>query len=303
MSTMVDYPFEGRWFSRDGLRMHYLDEGSGPVVVMLHGNPSWSYYFRHLVMALRDSHRCIVPDHIGMGLSDKPGDAAYGYTLGERIADVERLIEHLGITTPITLVLHDWGGGIGMGYATRHSERIARIVILNTAAFHLPDGKGFPKPLWMTRTPVGAFLVRGFNAFSWTASHVCCTRKKLTRAERQAYTRPYNSWKNRIATLRFVQDIPLRPGDESYGLISEMQAALPAFSETPALICWGLKDFVFDKHFLAAWERHWPHAEVHRFEDCGHYILEDAREEVVGHITRFLAAHPVPEATAGGESA
>ena len=294
--TTTEYPFDGRWFNRDGIRMHYLDEGKGDPVVMLHGNPSWSYYYRHLAVALRDSHRCIVPDHIGMGRSDKPTDAEYRYTLAERIADIEKLLDYLGITERITLVLHDWGGAIGMGYAARHPERIARIVLLNTGAFHLPGGKGFPKALWLTRTPLGAFLVRGFNAFSWTAARVCCTRKKLTPMQRRAYTRPYNSWRNRIATLRFVQDIPLRPKDASYALISEMQESLSKFNDTPALICWGLKDFVFDHHFLEEWERHWPHAEVHRFEDCGHYILEDARDEVIAHIQRFLEAHPIPEA-------
>ncbi len=126
-----------------GLRYHYLDEGQGEPVVMVHGNPSWSFYYRHLVEALRDNHRCIVPDHIGCGLSDKPDDARYEYTLSRRAADLEALLDHLGIEGPLTLVMHDWGGMIGMTYATRHPERIARLVVLNTAAFHLPASVSF----------------------------------------------------------------------------------------------------------------------------------------------------------------
>jgi len=136
------YPFEGRYFDRGaGVRMHYLDEGEGPPVVMVHGNPTWSFYYRQLVLALRDGHRCIVPDHVGMGLSDKPGDDRYAYTLAQRVDDLEALLEHLGVDRDVTLVVHDWGGMIGMAWAARHPERVARLVILNTAAFPLPSDK------------------------------------------------------------------------------------------------------------------------------------------------------------------
>ena len=142
-----NYPFTGRYLDLDGLRYHYLDEGEGPLVVMVHGNPSWSFYYRNLVLALRDRFRCIVPDHIGCGFSDKPGDERYDYTLAQRVADLERLLEHVGGSEKVTLVLHDWGGMIGMAWAARHPERIARLVILNTAAFHLPAEKKFPPAL------------------------------------------------------------------------------------------------------------------------------------------------------------
>jgi haloalkane dehalogenase len=133
-----DYPFEPQAFVHaNGLKQSYLDEGprDGEVVVMLHGNPSWSFYWRHLVLGLRDRYRCIVPDHIGMGLSDKPDDSKYEYTLASRIADLDALLAHLGISGPVTLAVHDWGGMIGFGWALRHSDRIRRLVILNTASF------------------------------------------------------------------------------------------------------------------------------------------------------------------------
>jgi cis-3-alkyl-4-acyloxetan-2-one decarboxylase len=284
------YPFVGRFLDLDGLALHYLDEGSGEPVVMLHGNPTWSIYYRNLVTALRDRYRCIVPDHMGCGFSDKPGDDRYDYTLGQRVNDLERLLDHLGIDGKITLVLHDWGGMIGMSWAVRNRSRIRRLVILNTAAFHLPREKRLPFALKLCRdTRLGAFLVRRFNAFSLAASLVGCQHTPMPAGLRRAYRLPYDSWRNRIATLRFVQDIPLLPGDRSYDLVSETAAGLSAFRDLPMAIFWGELDFVFDRTFLAEWERRFPHAEVHRYPDAGHYILEDKQDEVVPAIAEFLA--------------
>ncbi len=288
-----DYPFTGHYFQLGNHRYHYLDEGEGEPVLMLHGNPSWSIYYRELVHALRGSHRCLVPDHIGCGLSDKPDDSSYDYTLSQRVDDLESFLQNLGVEQGITLIVHDWGGMIGMAYATRHPKAIKRIVILNTAAFHLPETKSFPWALWLCRnTKIGAFFVRRFNAFSYLASHMACKKTPMSKSLRKAYCAPYDSWNNRIATLRFVQDIPLRPGDRGYDLISEVQDSLDQFKNLPVLICWGMKDFVFDHHFLETWIRYWPHAEVHRFPDCGHYILEDAQDKIRGLVQGFIEAHP-----------
>ena len=283
------YPFTGKFHDRDGLKQHYLNEGSGDPVVMLHGNPSWSIYYRNLVNTLKETHRCIVPDHIGCGLSDKPDDDQYEYTLASRLADLESLLHSLNITEKITLIVHDWGGMIGMTYATRHPEKIKRLVILNTSAFHLPKSKPLPLGLKICRnTPLGTFLVRGFNAFSAGAAHVGCKRNPMSPQLKRAYRAPYNNWKNRIATLRFVQDIPLNPSDKAYDIVSSVEENLGRLSRVPMLICWGLKDFVFDHHFLTAWEKNFPKAEIHRYQDCGHYILEDAQDEVIPLIKSFI---------------
>ena len=256
---------------------------------MVHGNPSWSFYYRNLVLALRDRYRCIVPDHIGCGLSEKPGDDRYEYTLSRRVDDLEQLLDTIGITENITLVVHDWGGMIGMAYAVRHPERIARLVILNTAAFHLPNSKPFPLSLIICRdTVLGTLLVRGCNAFSVGASRVGCKRNPMNTELRNLYQLPYDSWCNRIATLRFVQDIPLSPGDRGYDLVSSTAAGIGQFSHLPMLICWGELDFVFDRHFLNEWRERFPDAEVNSYPDCGHYILEDAKDEVVPMISEFL---------------
>ena len=284
----------GRDFDRDGLRYHYLDEGEGEPVVMVHGNPSWSFYYRKLVEALTPDYRAIVPDHIGCGFSEKPGDDRYEYSLKSRIDDLEALLDHLDLTTGLTLVVHDWGGAIGMGFATRHPERIARLVVLNTAAFGLPKDKAFPWPLWACRnTPLSAWLVRGANAFALGTARIGCKKTPMPREVREAYVAPYDSWQNRIAVHRFVQDIPLRPQDRSFPELSLVQERLPLFAETPMLIGWGMRDFVFDRHFLAEWERRFPKAEVHRFPEAGHYVLEDESEQIVPLVRAFLATHPV----------
>lgn len=268
--------------------MHYLDEGDGPPVVMVHGNPTWSFYYRNLVLALRGSHRCVVPDHIGCGFSDTPDESVYSYRLDQRVADLGSLIDHLEISR-MDLVVHDWGGMIGLAWAARHPELIRRIVVLNTGAFHLPAAKRVPWQLRLVRdSGFGVFLVRGFNAFARGATAMAVTRSKLSREVRDAYCAPYDSWSNRIATARFVQDIPLEPGDPGYQTITDTEARLGVFGDRKILICWGERDFVFDHHFRETFERIWPHAEVHNFEDAGHYVLEDASDEIIGLVSEFL---------------
>ncbi len=282
------YPFIGRTLDVNGLRLHYLDEGAGDPVVMLHGNPTWSFFYRNLVLALRGGCRVVVPDHIGCGLSDKPAAKDYPYTLARRVDDLDELLERVGVRENVTLVLHDWGGMIGMAWAHRRPERVRRLVVLNTAAFHLPAGKRLPWSLWLCRnTPLGPLLVRGLNAFSRAAVHWCVTRP-LSPQARAGYLAPYNSWRNRVAVLRFVQDIPLRPGDASYGLVSEAQDGLHRFRDLPMLICWGGKDFVFDRDFLGEWRRRFPGAEAHEFADAGHFVLEDAGEQIIPLVRDFL---------------
>jgi len=283
------YPFQGRHLDVNGFRMHVLDEGHGDTVVMLHGNPTWSFYFRNLILALRGDCRCIVPDHIGCGLSEKPSADNYPYTLERRVADLQALLASLDCDGDITLIVHDWGGMIGAAWAVQHPDRIARLVILNTGAFHIPAEKTLPWQLRLVRnTLLGPFLVRGLNAFCRGAVRTCCTRQLLPAEVRAGYLQPYDSWANRVAVLRFVEDIPLRPGDPSYDLVTKTQDGLFCLGDVPMLLCWGMRDFVFDRHFLAEWQRRFPKAEVHRFEDAGHFVLEDAQQEIVPLVQKFL---------------
>jgi haloalkane dehalogenase len=286
------YPFNAHHLHLGGLRYHYVDEGGGEPLVMLHGNPTWSFYYRNLVLGLRDGYRTIVPDHIGCGLSDKPDDSRYDYSLRQRMADLEALLDHLELRDNLTLILHDWGGMIGMAFAHRHPERIKRLVILNTAAFPIPPDKRLPWPLKFSRTPMlGPLLVRGLNAFCRGALRYC-VQKPLPSEVSNGYLAPYDSWRNRIAVLRFVQDIPLAPGDRGFDLVKQVADGLHRFASLPMLICWGERDFVFDCHFLDEWRRRFPASELHVFPDAGHYVLEDAGAEILPLIRDFLQRHP-----------
>jgi haloalkane dehalogenase len=284
----------GREFDCGGLRLHYIDEGSGEPLVMLHGNPTWSFYYRDILAALSSEYRVIVPDHIGCGRSEKPDDSRYSYTLLSRVLDLERLLEHLGLDRDLTLVMHDWGGMIGMTYAARYPERIARLIVSNTAAFHKPLTKVMPKALAICRSsPLGALLVRGLNAFCHGTAILGCKRQPMPRMVRSAYVSPYDSWDHRIAILRFVQDIPLRIGDRSYELVTWVEDRLHLLRSVPMLLAWGMKDFVFDRYFLDEWVRRFPAAEVHRFPHAGHYLFEDEAASMKDLIRAFLATHPL----------
>jgi haloalkane dehalogenase len=271
--------------------MHYLDEGArdAPPVLMLHGNPTWSFYYRNLVQALRQTHRCIVPDHIGCGLSDKPSPSQYDYRLASRIEDIESLMGHLQLEQPLTLVVHDWGGMIGMAWAVRHPEQVNKLVIMNTAAFPIPAEKRLPPALALARNSrLGAWLVLRLNAFSGMAARIAF-KKPVSSEVRKAYTGPYDSPANRIATLRFVQDIPLDKNDPGFDILLNTAEHLGQFKGFPCLIAWGERDFVFDQPFLDTWLKTYPEAEVLRLADCGHYILEDGGPALVDAIKEFIA--------------
>lgn len=290
-----DYPFTSRFLDVGGARMHFLDEGprEAEPILMLHGNPTWSFIYRHVVTALSPEYRCIVPDHVGMGLSETPAEDRYRYTLTRRVDDIDRLLDHLGISKDLTLLLHDWGGMIGMAWARRHRSAIRRIALLNTAAFPLSEDAKLPWQLRFCRTPLGALAIRGFNAFGRYAVRRCVTRQPLSREVAAAYLAPYRSWHERLPVLRFVQDIPLAAADESYGEVEATAGMLKHFGDRPVIIFWGMKDFVFDARFLARWIEHLPKAEVHRYDDSGHYILEERGEEIISHLREFLSAHPL----------
>jgi cis-3-alkyl-4-acyloxetan-2-one decarboxylase len=289
------YPFTGQYLDRPGGRLHFLDEGNGEPIIMLHGNPTWSFYYRNVVLALRDTYRCIVPDHLGCGLSDKPTEAEYDFSLKSRIDDLDALLDHLGITSNITLMVHDWGGMIGMAYAARHPQRIRRIIASNTGAFPIPPKKRLPKSLWIGRnTRLGAWLILHQNVFCRAATRWCVTRKPLPNDVRSMYLEPYDSPAHRLAVLKFVQTIPLNGNDPGHDIVMGTARSLRKFANTPTLLLWGMKDFVFDHHFLTEWQRHFPHAETHTWPDCGHYLLEDAGDEVIPKLQSFLTNHPIP---------
>jgi haloalkane dehalogenase len=283
------YPFKSHFLDLSGLKYHYLDQGSGDPVVMIHGNPTWSFYFRVLIKELSTRFRAIVPDHIGCGLSDKPDPNQYGYRLKNRVEDLETFLNYLDLKEKITLILHDWGGMIGMIYALRHIEKIERIVLMNTAAFFPPAGKSLPFRLWLVRnvTPFSKLAVQGANLFAYTALFIA-SHKKLDNEVKSGLIAPYNCWENRTAILKFVQDIPVDEKDPSYDLVEFADKNLHRLDNIPMLICWGKHDFVFDLDYLSEWRRRFPDATVHLFPGAGHYVLEDVPEKILPLVRDFL---------------
>lgn len=283
------YPFESHWLSLDGQRYHYVDEGSGETLLFVHGNPTWSFYWRNLMLALRDRHRVIAPDHIGCGLSDKPQD--YPYRLTQHIENLKRLIVNLDLRN-ITLCVHDWGGAIGLGAAVDLPERIARIVIFNTAAFRCPT---MPLRIRVCRTPLlGPLAVRGLNAFARAALWMATERpERFTPAVKAGYLAPYDTWAHRVAIQRFVEDIPMHAGHPSYARLVQIEEGLPSLAEKPIAIFWGMRDWCFTPAMLARFEKLFPRAEMYRFADAGHYVVEDAHESIVPGLETFLERHPL----------
>jgi len=265
------------------VQMHYLDEGSGPVVVMLHGNPTWSFYYRNLVNTLTAAgYRCIVPDHVGCGLSDKPSD--YPYTLKRRIEDVERLIDHLDIAQ-FSLVVHDWGGAIGCGLAGRRPEALENLVLLNTGAFR---SKRIPLRIAAIKVPlIGEAIIRGLNGFAGPAANMS-VQIPLSPAVKSGMLWPYRSWADRVAVWNFVKDIPLGESHPSYETLLEVETGLSKLADKRVQIAWGGKDFCFNMHFFKRWCEIFPDAEVRLHKEHGHYILEDGEAAVTAEIRAFL---------------
>lgn len=287
MAELAEYPFVPKQVTVDGVQMSFLDEGEGPVVVMVHGNPSWSYLYRNLIAGLKDNYRCIVPDHIGCGFSDKPQQ--YDYTLRQHIANLERLLEHLEVDECM-LVVHDWGGAIGMGLAGRYPDRVKGIVVLNTAAFR---SRRIPFRIAVCKWPIfGDLVVRGLNGFAGAAVHMA-VNKKMKDEVASGFLAPYDNWANRVAVHRFVRDIPLDSKHPSWNTLVEVEQSLEKLQGCPMLICWGGKDFCFNDHFFREWKERFPEAEAHYFPDAGHYVLEDALDEILPLIKDFFSGHGV----------
>lgn len=284
-----EYPFESHYLDLEGLRYHYLDEGEGEPLLFVHGNPTWSFAWRHLVRELSPNYRVLAVDHMGCGFSAKP--QKYDYTLATHLSNLQRFVEALNLNR-ITLIAHDWGGAIGMGTAGRLPERFSRFVLLNTAAFR---SQRIPWRIAVCRWPIlGPLGVRGLNLFSRAALRMAVNHpESLTPAARRGYLAPYNCWSHRVAVQRFVEDIPLKPSHSSYQTLVEVEENLTRFRKSPMRLIWGMQDWCFTPEFLREFQQRFPQAEAIALDDVGHYVFEDARDRLPGLIQEFLEAHPL----------
>ncbi|MBF0206445.1 MAG: alpha/beta fold hydrolase [Oligoflexia bacterium] len=315
------YPFESQsHYLRlsNGHLLHYLDQNCGPddgtscgpndrVIFLLHGNPTWSFFFREIFKMATELHssnvrlrlRLIAPDHLGMGLSDKPQCANYTYSLSNHIQNLVELKEHLGIQR-FSLVMHDWGGAIGMGLAQRYYQQVERLVLMNTAAFCSYD---IPWRIFLGKIPyLGELVIRGFNAFSWAATWMA-VNKKLSPTVRKGFLFPYQNYQQRVAVAQFVKDIPLHRWHPSYVQLKYIETGLELFAgkQVAKLFLWGAKDFCFHLGFLRRWQTIWREnecgSETVIYPDAGHYLLEDAYPAVQKKILDFLSATEANSAT------
>ncbi len=287
------YPFASQEIDLDGHRYHYVDEGSGDVLLLVHGNPTWSFYWRELIGRLSPNFRVVAVDHIGCGLSDKP--PGYPYRLAQHIDNLARFVERLGLED-ITLVGHDWGGPIALGAALADQRRYRRFVLFNTAAFR---SRRMPWRIRMCRVPLlGRLAIQGFNGFARAALKMAVSRpERITAAVRDGILAPYDSWAHREAIYRFVADIPLARRHPSYSTLLAVEEGLGRLAGHPWLFVWGMRDWCFTPEFLERFIEFFPRAEVHRLADAGHWVVEDAHEQIVAILENFLKRHPLAMAS------
>jgi haloalkane dehalogenase len=282
------YPFESRYAQIDGTSVHYVDEGNGRPLLLLHGNPAWSFLYRQVIKGLSDSYRCIAPDHPGFGLSRAaPG---YGYTPAEHSAVLEQLVRQLDLTD-VTMMVQDWGGPIGFGVATRHSERFSRFVIGNTWAWPKSD----PGTQVFSRVlggPVGGYLILKRNFFVEKIVPGNVKRRRLSAQEMDAYRGPFPTPESRRPMHVLPREIlASRP------FLAQIERDLANLSDRPALIVWPTKDPAFREGERKRWEQLFPNHHTVTLDGAGHYIQEDAAGEIITAIREWR-----PSAT-GDESA
>jgi cis-3-alkyl-4-acyloxetan-2-one decarboxylase len=279
------FPFEPRYLQAGQVRLHYVDEGprDAPPVLMLHGNPTWSYMYRRPLAELaRAGHRCVAFDHMGFGRSDKPPYLT-GYSLEAHVQNALALIDELDLSD-VLLVAHDWGGPIGLGAALERSERIRGLALMNTWAWELPSF--LPPFLREFRTEgLGEILALGGNLFVESipgGMH----RRDADPQMMEAYRAPFPDYWSRVGTLAFQREIPLTERDRSAAVMGSIQERLPQL-DVPVLLVWGMRDPVFQPVFLDQWRELFPHARVVELDAAAHFLLEDDPEAVTRALLEF----------------
>ena len=278
------YPFESRFFTtEDGQQMHYVDEGAGPSIVFVHGNPSWSFEFRHLIRGLRSEFRCIAADHIGFGLSSHSERS----TDRHPSAHAERfnaLLEHLDVRDA-TLFLADWGGPIGLDFARRHPERVRGIVLANTWCWPVSGDIHFIQFSCMMRSWLGQFLIKRLNAFVTKVMPMAVGNKALLTPDVMLhYRNALPTWSARAACAALPGHI-IGASDWIRSIWDDREA----FTGKPALLFWGAKDIAFRKKELARWQSELADATTQEFDDCGHFLAEETPERILPVLRAFLS--------------
>lgn len=279
-----EYPFAAHYHTIDGHRLHYIDEGRGEVLVFVHGTPSWSFDFRHLIKELRSEYRCLAIDHIGFGLSDKPEH--YDYSTQRHAQTLTDFLLEKDLSD-ITLVLHDFGGPIGFDFALRYPERIRRIVILNSWLWSSELDPEFTRMKKILNSPLLPFLYRNLNFSARFVLPKSFGAKKLSRSLRKQYTHPFADRTERNGTLAFAKSLL---NDQNW--FEQLWKQRSVLSEKPVCLIWGMNDPVILPHNLEKFVSGFPNAVVHKLETCGHFPQEEQPEETLQAMRQFLQRNP-----------
>ena len=273
-----EYPFESHWFERDGSFMHYLDEGEGLPVILLHGNPTWSFLYRKVIKQLEGVCRIVAPDYPGFGLSDHP--PGYGYTPKEHAGWVGALIDHLALEH-FVLVVQDWGGPIGLSIAVNRPSKVSGLVICNTWSW--------PADQALTQIfsavfggPIGRYLILQHNFF---VRRIAPFRGALKSSEVfRAYIDPFPTPPSRMGTYVFPREIV-----KSAKWLESIESKLHLLVDKPVELVWAMKDLGFgNEKTIARWHNYFPDAPVDRIPDAGHYLQEESPDRVAAGIRRLL---------------
>ena len=289
-------PYRSHEIIVSGHRLRFIDEGptsrgkddalsSPETILCVHGNPTWSFYWRRVIERFSPRFRVIAVDHVGCGRSDKPPRGQFPYTLAAHRDNLLTLIDRLDLQR-INLLAHDWGGAIGLSALLERRDRFARIMLLNTGAFPPPY---VPWRIAACRTPLlGTIAVRGLNLFARAAVSMAMSRQSMDKDVARGLLAPYDSWANRVAIDSFVRDIPMSRRHPTYDVLQALDARLVELRGLPALLVWGMQDWCFRPDCLRRFQRAWPAAETLEISDAGHYVMEDAADETLQGIATFL---------------
>lgn len=273
-----EYPFAPHHLDVSGGRMHYVDEGNGSPVLLVHGTPVWSFLYRNVIRRLSASHRVIAPDHIGFGLSDKPAD--WSYTLPDHASNLKRLVNELDLSDT-TLVVHDFGGPIGLSVFLDNPERFKRVVITNTFLWRLTDSH-FTRPGRLLGGRVGKLLYTRLNMSARFFVPRVFGEQKITKTARLHYRNALPSG-NRVGPWAMAREM-LKAGD---WLDQQWQRA-DLLKSVPVSIVWGERDPTFRAEELVRWIERLPEAKVVRLLDVGHFVAEEAPDRLSDEVEELI---------------
>ncbi|HEY5758495.1 MAG TPA: alpha/beta fold hydrolase [Steroidobacter sp.] len=284
----TEYPFTSRYFQMPSGRMHYVDEGKGETLIFIHGNPSWSFEYRRLIAHFRSGYRCIAPDHLGFGLSDKPYNASY--LPQYHTTNLASLLDSLEFDRA-TLVMHDWGGSIGMAWALAHPERVSRLIVHNSWCWSVRDQRSIRLFSNLVGGPIGRVLCRYLNAFPRVLMPASFGDKaNLSDIARRHFVSPFPTPRSRKGTWVLPRAII---GESDW--LDTLWKRRGPLSSLPLLLLWGMKDAGLSGDVLARWEGAFARHTTERYADVGHNVPEELGDRAIVPIERFLAENPATE--------